>query len=61
MILLFSKVIVFIALGSQLGSILGAFWLSSGVQNPSKIDFKAIPSSYPKMIAFWIALWTDFE
>ena len=59
MILVFSLVTVFIALGSQLGSILGAFWLSSGVQNPSKIDFKPIPTTYQKMIAFWIALGTD--
>ena len=60
MILVFSLVTVFIALGSQLGSILGAFWVSSGVQNPSKIDFKPIPTTYQKMIAFWIALGTDF-
>ena len=60
MILVFSVVTVFIALGSQLGSILGAFWVSSGVQNPSKIDFKPIPTTYQKMIAFWIALGTDF-
>ena len=61
MILVFSLVTVFIALGSQLGSILGAFGVSSGVQNPSKIDFKPIPTTYQKMIAFWIALGTDFD
>ena len=61
MILVFSLVTVFIALGSQHGSILGAFWVSSGVQNPSKIDFKPIPTTYQKMIAFWIALGTDFD
>ena len=60
MILVFSRVTVFIALGSQHGSILGAFWVSSGVQNPSKIDFKPIPTTYQKKIAFWIALGTDF-
>ena len=60
MILVFSLVTVFIALGSQHDSILGAFWVSSGVQNPSKIDFKPIPTTYQKMIAFWIALGTDF-
>ena len=60
MILVFSLVTVFIALGSQHGSILGAFWVSSGVQNPSKIDFKPIPTTYQKMIAFWIALGADF-
>ena len=60
MILVFSLVTVFIALGSQHGSILRAFWVSSEVQNPSKIDFKPIPTTYQKMIAFWIALGTDF-
>ena len=60
MILVFSLVTVFIALGSQHDSILGAFWVSSGVQNPSKIDFKPIPTTYQKVIAFWSALGTDF-
>ena len=52
---------VLIALGGPFGLILGAFWVSSGVQNCSKIDFKPIPTTYQKMIAFWIALGTDFD
>ena len=60
MILVFSLVTVFIALGNQLGSILGAFWVPSWGQNPTKIDSKPIPTTDQKIIAFWIALGTGF-
>ena len=60
MILAFSLVAVFIALGSQLGSILGGFRLPSWGQVDSNIDLKPIPTTHQKMIASWIALGTDF-
>ena len=57
MILVFSLVTVFIALGSQLGSILGWFCPPSWSQIGTKMLLKLIQQAIKKMITFWIDFW----